>query len=66
MSAVDPSVDPDEYVRENIDSLVHIIKHGDDKFVRSLSLAAIVEYGDDPEIEQVKNEIQKLDELIER
>lgn len=53
---------PDEYVRENNETLVRILKHGNDEFVRALALAALVEYGDDPDIEQVR---QELDRAIE-
>lgn len=56
--------DPDRYVRENRETLIRIIKHGDDQFVRALALSALVRYGDEPllsdvehEIEQAKNEI---------
>lgn len=53
------AIDPDEYVRNNRDTLVRIIKHGNDDFVRSLALAALVEYGDDPDIEKVRRELEK-------
>jgi len=53
------ATDPDEYVRNNRDTLVRIIKHGNDDFVRSLALAALVEYGEDPDIEKVRREIEK-------
>lgn len=49
--------DPDQYVSENKDSLRRIIKHGDDEFVRALALAALVEYGDDPDVQQLQQEI---------
>jgi len=52
-------LDPDEYVRKNRDTLVRIIKHGNDDFVRSLALAALVEYGDDPDIEKVRRELER-------
>jgi hypothetical protein len=55
--------DPDRYVRENRETLVRIIKHGNDDFVRALALAAIVEYGDKPEIETLRRELDRLDEL---
>lgn len=50
--------DPDEYVRENRDTLVEIIKHGTDPFVRSLALAALVEFGDEPDLERVRHELE--------
>lgn len=59
------NVDPDEYVRTNRDALVDVIKHGNDVLVRSLALAALVEYGGDPEIEKVRRELEKAAELKE-
>jgi hypothetical protein len=57
------AIDPDEYVRNNRDTLVRIIKHGNDDFVRSLALAALVEFGEDPDIEKVRRELEKAAEL---
>jgi len=57
------TTDPDRYVRENRDTLVKIIKHGNDDFVRALALAAIVEYGGEPEREQLRRELDRLDDL---
>ncbi|MFC3957581.1 hypothetical protein [Halovivax cerinus] len=51
--------DPDEYVRENRETLVKIIKHGNDDFVRALALAAIVEYGGEPDLEKVRREVDR-------
>lgn len=52
-------LDPDDYVREHRDTLVDIIKHGTDPFVRALALAALVEYGDDPDLERVRYELDR-------
>lgn len=52
--------DPDQYVRENRDTLVEIIKHSNDTFVRALCLAALVEYGDTPDVEAVRAELDEL------
>lgn len=57
------TTDPDEYVRENRETLVTIIKHGNDDFVRALALAALVEYGGEPEREQLRRELDRLDDL---
>lgn len=51
--------DPDRYVRENKDTLVRIIKHGDDEFVRGLALAAIVRYGDEPLLHDIEHAIDR-------
>lgn len=50
---------PNVYVRENKDDLVRIVKHGDDEFVRAMALAALVEFGDDPDLVTVRNEIER-------
>jgi hypothetical protein len=57
--------DPDEYVRQNRDTLIRIVKHGDDKFVRAMALAALVEYGDGPAIEDLEREVERARELQE-
>ena len=45
--------DPEQYVNENAEQLVRIIKHSSKSFPRALALAALVEYGDDPELNQL-------------
>lgn len=57
MSSAD---DPQAYVRENRETLVEILKHGNDDFVRALALAALVEFGDDPDIEAVRRELDRV------
>jgi len=57
--------DPDTYVRENKDRLRRIVKHGDDEWVRAMALAALVEYGDQPDVDQLRNEIDRMEELEE-
>lgn len=51
--------DPERYVRENRDELVEIIKHGTDEFVRALAIAALVEYGEQPDIDRVRHELDR-------
>ena len=53
------SSSPDEYVQENQDTLVKIIKHGTDDFVRAFAIAALVEYGEEPDIEHVRRELDR-------
>lgn len=55
--------DPDDYVRENRETLVTIIKHGNDDFVRALAMAAIVEFGGEPELEKVRRELDRAANL---
>lgn len=59
-------ISPEEYVHNHRDTLVEIIKHGNDEFVRALALAALVEYGGEPDIEVVKREIDRVAELERR
>lgn len=62
--ARDPCIDsPEVYVQENMETLIEIIKHSDDTFLRSLCLAAIVKFGNDPDIDELKEEITRVDEL---
>lgn len=55
--------DPETYVRENRETLVEILKHGNDDFVRALALAALVEYGDEPDREAVRRELDQIEQL---
>jgi len=57
------SDDPAQYVRENRETLVDIIKHGNDDFVRALAMSAIVEYGGEPELEKVRHELDRVAEM---
>ena len=66
MSKTDPTDAPETYVQEHQETLIEIIKHGDDDFVRALCLAALVKYGADPDVEQLQEEIARLDELREK
>lgn len=51
--------DPTEYVQENRDLLVHLLMHGDDPFVRALAIAALIEYGNQVDIEDVQRELER-------
>lgn len=57
------ATDPETYVKENREQLVEILKHGNDEFVRALILAALIEFGDDPDIEAVRQELDRIDSL---
>lgn len=57
------SPDPDTYVRENKEQLRRVVKHGDSKWARAMALAALVEYGDDPDIDRLRHEIDTMEAL---
>jgi len=57
------SIDPDQYVRENRETLVEVIKHANDDFVRALYLAALIEFGDEPDREQLRRELARMEDL---
>lgn len=48
---------PEEFVSQERDTLVKIVRHGDDTYVRALAICALVEWGDDPSLETVKQEL---------
>jgi hypothetical protein len=52
--------DPEEYVNENAEVLSRIIKHSSSTFPRALALAALVEYGDDPTVASVVEDLERL------
>lgn len=54
--------DPDQFVGDNRETLVRIVKHGDDEFVRALAVNALVLYGRDPDVEDVAQEIRRAKE----
>lgn len=58
------NVNGDQYVQENKDTLVRILKHGDDEFVRALVLQALVRYGDEPTLHDVQSEIERAREEV--
>ena len=51
-------IDPDQYVDQHRTALLEIIKHSHSTFPRALALAALVKYGDDPEISAVIDELE--------
>lgn len=56
---------PNQYVREHRETLANVIKHSDDDFTRALAIIALVKYGDDPDVEQVKTELAAAEEVVE-
>lgn len=54
--------EPEEYVNENAEALSRIIKHSSSTFPRALALAALVEYGDDPAVAAVVEDLERLRE----
>lgn len=53
----------DEHVRQHREELVKVIRHGNDDFVRGLALAAIVEYGESPDLERIRRDIERAEQL---
>lgn len=51
-------MDGDRYVRENRDQIVRVIKNSSDDFTRALAIAVLAEYGGDPEIDKVIEELE--------
>lgn len=51
--------DPDSFVDENREVLVRILKQSDDEFVRALALAALTEFGREPDLEDVEREFRQ-------
>lgn len=53
--------DPEQYVRDNRETLLRVIRHGDDEFTRGLAIAALVKYGPDPSLESVKRDLERME-----
>lgn len=54
--------DPEQYVNENTEALSPSIKHSSSTFPRALALATLVEYGDDPAVASVVEDLERLRE----
>jgi hypothetical protein len=55
-----------EYVRENRDMLAHVLRHGDDLYARACAYALLVRGGDKPDVEKVKRELERAEEMMGR
>lgn len=53
-----------EYVRKNRDELAYVLRHGDDLYARACAYALLVRGGDDPDIEQVRQELDRAEEVM--
>jgi hypothetical protein len=52
--------DPEQYVNENAETLSRTIKHSSSTFPRALAFAALIEYGDDPAVASVVEDLERL------
>ena len=53
-----------EYVRENRDDLVFILRNSADPYLRAVAAALLTRGGEKPDIEQVKKELDLAEELL--
>lgn len=53
-----------EYVKHNRDDLAHIVRFSDDTYLRAVAAALLTEGGEDPDIEQVKRELELALEVL--
>lgn len=58
------TTDGNEFVADNREKLVRILRHGDDEFVRAAALAALVRYGDEPALNTVQSELDRAQETL--
>lgn len=56
--------DGNRFVSEHRDELVRILRHGNDEFTRAAALAALVRYGDAPDINDVQRELNQAQETL--
>ncbi|MFH5800441.1 hypothetical protein [Haladaptatus sp. CMAA 1911] len=64
MSRFDTPQDARRWLKENQDTLVSILRHCDDEFARACALTALMHCGSDPDIEQVKHELELAQEVM--
>jgi len=63
MTDIDDIDDPETFVRQNKEMLVRILRHSDNSYARACAWAILDAGTDDPEIEQLENELQQLKEV---
>ena len=56
--------DPEQWVNDNRDVLVDVIKHSADDFTRALALAFLTRHGGEPEIDQLERELEAAKEVV--
>jgi hypothetical protein len=61
----DGNLPPREYVQQNREQLERLIRHSDNDFVRALAIAAFIEYGEDPSIESITKDLERIKEFDE-
>jgi len=64
VSEITTAEDPERFVRENKEQLREIIRHGDDQWIRAACIALLVEYGEDPSLDQLRREIESAREVL--
>ena len=57
------SPDPETFVRENYDTILRVIRHGDDEFTRALALAVLVEYGPNPSMDDIRTDLERMEAM---
>lgn len=63
-SELDITEHPDRWVREHRELLYRVIRHADDRFVRALAISALLHYGDEPTVTEVRRELDRAEEVI--
>ena len=59
------NTNPTQYIQQNKETLIRLLKHSNDDFVRALALAAIVEFGDNATKESIEADLLRLREEIQ-
>jgi hypothetical protein len=50
--------DPEQFVLDNQETFIRILKHSDDEFIRGLALSALIEYGSEPVLDDVERSLR--------
>ncbi len=56
---VSESIDLEEYVRENRDMLVEVLRYGQDPYTRACALVVLTHGGTERDIEEIKREVER-------
>ena len=55
---------PEEYVRENRDTLRRVLRHSDDQMARAWAWALLDRYGETPDLHDLKREFEAAEEAV--
>lgn len=53
-------INPEEYVEENRETIIKVIRHSSDSFARACAWTLIDRYSDDPDLDELHDELDAV------